>query len=326
MGTAQSRPGSPAGLEGVGGAVAGGLGGVGSSVTPHRAHTPGAALARRPAPEDAEEPSSKRRRTQTDLSDRAILMCAQEALEAVQRRALDLGLVDPLTSQHALYSPLEPAGSPAGGGGGGGGGAHSSSARGMLGLWGSAAGGDGGDSPWSSAHATTRPTSILDHTSQAALYKVLYAPLTALLHRTALRRHETLSDACGIGDVLRVAELAQRIFLLLPLSARGPFAQVSLEWRDSAKLCWRVDDFDLVEPIRFHEVQAFDSKVAQLSTWVRSSQHKPFFFLLALCESGRLEQLRVGCGERRHHDRGERSSGGGGGGGGGGRFCTRRRN
>ena len=33
----------------------------------------------------------------------------------------------------------------------------------------------------------------------------------------------------------------------------------------------------------------------QLSSWVRASQTKPIFFLLALSEDGRLEQMRISC-------------------------------
>ena len=42
-------------------------------------------------------------------------------------------------------------------------------------------------------------------------------------------------------------------------------------------------------------LRSLGGPVAQLSSWVRASQTKPVFFLLALSEDGRLEQMRIAC-------------------------------
>jgi hypothetical protein len=169
-------------------------------------------------PETALAPPAKRARLETpaqstDLSDRSVAACAHEAIVAVHRRAVALGLVDAHTAQHpALLS---------------------------------AAGARSGDS-------------VLDVPMQQALHRMLAQPLTAMLLETALRRHATC-ERCTASDVLRVGELARKIFLMVPLSSRGRFARASREWAEVARSCWRADDYLPVEPTAFTPVARLHS-------------------------------------------------------------------
>lgn len=136
---------------------------------------------------------------------------------------------------------------------------------------------------------------VLDGHTQQAIHEMLHGPLTALQHETALRRHAACGS-CNLCDVLRVSDLGQRVFLLVPLRWRGPFARVCHEWNDIARLCWQADEFELVDVLQIVHLRSLGASVAQLSSWVRASQHnKPIFFLLALSEDGRLEQMRIAC-------------------------------
>jgi len=124
---------------------------------------------------------------------------------------------------------------------------------------------------------------------------MLHGPLTALQHETALRRHAACGT-CNLCDVLRVSDLGQRVFLMVPLRWRGPFARVCHEWDDIARLCWQADEFERVHILQLVHLRSLGGAVAQLSSWVRASQNnKPIFFLLALSEEGRLEQMRIAC-------------------------------
>ena len=80
---------------------------------------------------------------------------------------------------------------------------------------------------------------MLDMQTQRAILDMLHGPLTALQHETALRRHASCGS-CNLCDVLRVSDLGQRVFLMMPLRWRGPFARVCHEWNEVARLCWQV--------------------------------------------------------------------------------------
>ena len=80
---------------------------------------------------------------------------------------------------------------------------------------------------------------VLDDHTQRAFHDMLHGPLTALQHETALRRHAACGS-CNLWDVLRVSDLGQRVFLMVPLRWRGPFARVCHEWNDISRLCWQV--------------------------------------------------------------------------------------
>ncbi|KAL1495329.1 hypothetical protein AB1Y20_017184 [Prymnesium parvum] len=149
--------------------------------------------------------------------------------------------------------------------------------------------------PSSSSSPRSSCTSVLDTNTQLALHRMLHAPLTALQHETALRRHAAC-ERCSLSDVLRVSDLGQRVFLLVALRWRGAFSRVCHEWNEVAKLCWQAEAFELVSVLQRTPLTDLEGPVAQLSSWVRASQHnKPVFFLLALSEEGRLEQMRVAC-------------------------------
>lgn len=136
-------------------------------------------------------------------------------------------------------------------------------------------------------------SAILDSATQRALYRLLHPSITAMIHEAALRRHSD-AQACSLADVLRVSELAQRIFILMPLRSRGPFAMACRETAEVARHCWSLHEFTPVDPTAFRLLRSVGSPVAQLTAWVRSTQCKPVFFLLFLAENGRLEQLRIG--------------------------------
>lgn len=138
------------------------------------------------------------------------------------------------------------------------------------------------------------PSCVLSARTQQSFYEMLHGPLTLLQHQTALRRHAACGR-CTLNDVFRVSDLGQRIFFMVPLRWRGPFARTCHEWNDIARLCWQVDEFELVDLISHVPLKHMGEPVAQLSSWVRANQSKPIFFLLALSEEGRLEQLRVLC-------------------------------
>ena len=135
---------------------------------------------------------------------------------------------------------------------------------------------------------------VLDAWTQRAFYDMLHAQLTALQHQTALRRH-TATSRCNLADVLRVADIGQRVFLMIPMRWRGPFARVSRDLLEISRLSWQADAFDLVAVHQHVHLRSLGAPVAQLASWVRANQTKPIFFLLALSEEGRLEQLRICC-------------------------------
>ena len=138
---------------------------------------------------------------------------------------------------------------------------------------------------------------VLSRHTQCAFYELLHGPLTALQHQTALRRHAAVSR-CTLSDVLRVSDLGWRVFLMVAMRWRGPFARVCHEWADIARLCWQADEFDLVRVLQHVQLQNIGGPVTQLTSWVRSHSDlikKPVFFMLALTEEGRLEQMRVSC-------------------------------
>ena len=135
---------------------------------------------------------------------------------------------------------------------------------------------------------------VLDRYTQQAFYEALHGPLTSLQHQTALRRHATCST-CSLSDVLRVSDLGHRVFLMVPLRWRGPFARVCQEWHETARNSWRAEEYELVQVHQHEHLRNLGGPVAQVSSWMRASQTKPVFFLLALTEDGRLEQLHVSC-------------------------------
>ena len=270
-------------------------------------------------------PSSKRPcQVAMDLSDRAIALCAQDAILAVQNRVMRcvpslpprtfslasihavsprhatapcvlgrLGMVDGATRQHSLAPP--PGSTDLG----------SCSRRELL------------------AHPRTRPrkaskarvltqrsypsalpvlatrsdpppNTVLDSATQQRLYQMLRDPLTTLQYSTALRRHKSCAP-CTLSDVLRVADLGHRVFLMVPMRWRGPFARVCRDWAEIGRACWAADDYELVQVQQSVKIATLDAGVTQLSAWVRSNQNKPVFFLLGLTQHGRLEQMRVCC-------------------------------
>jgi len=87
---------------------------------------------------------------------------------------------------------------------------------------------------------------VLNRWTQRAFYEMLHGPLTALQHQTALRRHAACSR-CLLNDVLRVSDLGQRVFLMVPMRWRGPFARVCREWCETSRLCWSADEYELVQ-------------------------------------------------------------------------------
>jgi len=287
----------------------------------------------------AAEAGRKRQRCHTDLSDRSIQLCTQDAILAIHQRAVGLGIVDEHTSTYDLLAgsdlaafaprPAEPPAAPTAPGTFS---PLSAAAAGVAASFRSLVGGvrsmqpvprrtDGG-SPSSAGRPATgfdrsvassppvslptaHPprTAILDAPTQRALYRILHPSITAMIHEAALRRHSS-AQACGFGDVLRVSELAQRIFILMPLRSRGPFALACRDTAEVARLCWSSHEFTHVDPAAFRLLRSVGSPVAQLTAWVRSTQSKPVFFLLLLADNGRLEQLRIGF---RRSERGEQS-------------------
>ena len=135
---------------------------------------------------------------------------------------------------------------------------------------------------------------VLDPYTQRAFFEMLHGPLTALQHQTALRRHGECSS-CIISDVLRVSDLGQRVFLMIPMRWRGPFARVCREWSEISRMCWQADEYELVRVHQHVLLRNLGGPVTQIASWMRASQTKPIFFLLALSEDGRLEQLRISC-------------------------------
>ena len=135
---------------------------------------------------------------------------------------------------------------------------------------------------------------VLDQWTQRAFYEMLHGPLTSLQHQTALRRHAAVST-CRLSDVLRVSDLGQRVFLMVPMRWRGSFASVCREWWETTRLCWQADDYELVKVHQHVNLRNLGGPVTQVSSWMRASQTKPIFFLLALSEDGRLEQMRISC-------------------------------
>lgn len=58
----------------------------------------------------------------------------------------------------------------------------------------------------------------------------------------------------------------------------------------------QADHFEHVRVLQHVQLRFLGSPVAQITAWIRTSQHsKPVFFLLALSEEGRLEQMRIAC-------------------------------
>ncbi len=112
---------------------------------------------------------------------------------------------------------------------------------------------------------------VLDRHTQCAFYELLHGPLTALQHQTALRRHAAVSR-CTLSDVLRVSDLGGRVFLMVPMRWRGPFARVCQEWAEIARLCWQADEFDPVRVLQHVQLQSMGGPVTQLTSWVRSLQ------------------------------------------------------
>ena len=157
-----------------------------------------------------------------------------------------------------------------------------------------AADGRVGPSSLSSAQSRASGSVVLDSWTQRAFYDMLHGPLTALQHQTALRRHSACSR-CALSDVLRVSDLGQRVFLMVPMRWRGPFARVCREWAEISHECWQADEYELVKVLQHMPLGNLGGSVMQLSSWVRASQTKPIFFLLALSEEGRLEQMRISC-------------------------------
>ena len=135
---------------------------------------------------------------------------------------------------------------------------------------------------------------VLDRWTQRAFYEMLHGPLTALQHQTALRRHAACST-CQLSDVLRVSDLGQRVFLLVPMRWRGPFARVCRDWWETSRLCWRADEYEPVQILQHVMLRNLGGPVSQLTSWMRASQTKPIFFLLALSDDGHLEQMRITC-------------------------------
>lgn len=63
-------------------------------------------------------------------------------------------------------------------------------------------------------------SAVLDPATQRALYRVLHPHVTSIVHEAALRRHAS-AQACTLPDVLRLSELAGRIFLMAPATSRS---------------------------------------------------------------------------------------------------------
>ena len=224
----------------------------------------------------------------TDLSDRHIQLCAQDAILAVQRRVVQLQMLDKETELHA-FAPFAAV--------------SSSSAPGAVSMLNSvSSSGGGGGASASTAHASTAAAAaaaggsscVLDRYTQRAFYEMLHGPLTALQHQTALRRHDQCSR-CLISDVLHVPDVGQRLFRMIRMGDRGPFARVCREWCELARLCWHADEFELVRVHQHVHLRNLRGPVTQIASWMRASPTKPIFFLLALSEEGRLEQLRISC-------------------------------
>ena len=72
----------------------------------------------------------------------------------------------------------------------------------------------------SAADADASARCVLDQLTQRKFYDLLRKPLTALQHETALRRHASVTN-CQLSDVLRVSDLGQRVFFMVPLRSRG---------------------------------------------------------------------------------------------------------
>uniref|UniRef100_A0A7S2I0K6 Uncharacterized protein n=1 Tax=Haptolina brevifila TaxID=156173 RepID=A0A7S2I0K6_9EUKA len=222
----------------------------------------------------------------TDLSDRHVRLCAQDAIMAVQNRVLGLQMIDRMTAQHEILLPPPLDGSP------------TSSESALATPPNPAPHLDecAADAPGPSTPSGAMPPAhcILDTWTQRAFYDILHGPLTSLQHQTALRRHNACSR-CTLLDVLRVSDIGQRLFLMVLLRWRGPFARVCHEWSDISRLCWQADEFEMVKVLQQVQLRKLSGPVMQLSSWVRASQTKPIFFLLALSEDGRLEQMRISC-------------------------------
>ena len=115
---------------------------------------------------------------------------------------------------------------------------------------------------------------VLDRYTQQAFYEALHGPLTSLQHQTALRRHAACST-CALSDVLRVSDLGHRVFLMVPLRWRGPFARVCPEWHETSRLSWRAEEYELVQVHQHEHLRNLGGPVAQVSSWMRASQTKP---------------------------------------------------
>jgi uncharacterized membrane protein YgcG len=217
-------------------------------------------------------PAKRQALLTTDLSDRHIQLCAQDAILAVQKRVVQLQMLDHETELHNIA----PYGSAAG---------ASSTDH--------AASSSDGAADAAAAAAAAR-SCVLDSFTQRAFYEMLHGPLTALQHQTALRRHDHCSR-CLISDVLHVSDVGQRLFRMIRMGDRGPFARVCREWAEIARLCWQAEEFELVRVHQHVHLRNLAGPVTQLAAWMRASQTKPIFFLLALSEGGRLEQLRISC-------------------------------
>ena len=119
------------------------------------------------------QPSSKRRAVMitTDLSDRHIQLCAQDAILAVQRRVVQLQMLDKETELHA-FAPFAAV--------------SSSSAPGAVSMLNSvSSSGGGGGASASTAHASAAAAAaaaggsscVLDRCTQRAFCEMLHGPL-----------------------------------------------------------------------------------------------------------------------------------------------------
>jgi len=289
-----------------------------------------------------------RRVTCTDLSDKSIQLCTQDAIAAVHRRALGLGLVDKETPRFSLLDgaslagaappPAQPpppglftaaagvaaslcalvgprraeapaqCGATAREGGPPRGTVRTAAPPASTVLSGPDAEAEAAEAEAEAVEASGvrgLESAVLDPATQRALYRVLHPHVTSIVHEAALRRHAS-AQACTLSDVLRLSELAGRIFLMVPLASRGAFATACRDCAEVARSCWSTSEYEQARPSSFKLLRCLGSPVAQLAAWVRSSQqHRPAFFLLALGRSGQLEQLRIGCRRRENDTDGE---------------------